>query len=182
MLSVLAQSPVPAGLHPDLQARLELEVQRMSGELSASERKLELLASDLAAERDRTAVQAGLLERKVSSCCNSGRHSTLTNCASIMVQPQQRCCWHILSVCTVAHCQHYCCCGCVANYTKHQERQCVVDMSCAPRSAAKSSTGRRPTTRHLTRSQRCTPSCWPSTKIWRRWRGTWISCTRSWSC
>lgn len=49
-----------------MQARLELEVQRLAGELSASERKLELLASDLAAERDRTEAQAGLLERKVS--------------------------------------------------------------------------------------------------------------------
>jgi hypothetical protein len=54
--------------HSDFaQARLELEVQRLSGELSASERKLELLASDLAAEQDRAAAQAGLLERKVSS-------------------------------------------------------------------------------------------------------------------
>lgn len=47
------------------QARLELEVQRLSGELSASERKLDLTASDLAAERDRVAAQAALLERKV---------------------------------------------------------------------------------------------------------------------
>lgn len=48
-------------------ARLELEVQRLSGELTASERKLELKSADLAAERDRVAAQAALLERKVSS-------------------------------------------------------------------------------------------------------------------
>lgn len=52
-------------MHAPLQARLELEVQRLSGELSASERKLELTALDLAAERDRVVAQAGLLERKV---------------------------------------------------------------------------------------------------------------------
>lgn len=47
------------------QARLELEVQRQSGELTACERKLELLGADLSAERDRVAAQAALLERKV---------------------------------------------------------------------------------------------------------------------
>lgn len=52
-------------MHAPMQARLELEVQRLTGELSASERKLELTASDLAAERDRVVAQAGLLERKV---------------------------------------------------------------------------------------------------------------------
>lgn len=59
-----------------LQARLELEVQRLSGELSSSERKLELLASDLAAERDRVVAQAALLERKVGHTvyCNSSEH------------------------------------------------------------------------------------------------------------
>lgn len=40
-------------------------MQRLSGELSAADRKLELLAADLAAERDRVAAQAALLECKV---------------------------------------------------------------------------------------------------------------------
>lgn len=48
-----------------MQARLELEVQRLSGELAAAERKLELKAADLEAERDRVAAQATLLECKV---------------------------------------------------------------------------------------------------------------------
>ena len=46
---------------------MELEVQRLSGELSASERKLDLKSADLEAERDRGAAQAALLERKVST-------------------------------------------------------------------------------------------------------------------
>lgn len=50
-----------------MQARLELEVQRLSGELAAAERKLELKAADLEAERDRVAAQATLLECKVRS-------------------------------------------------------------------------------------------------------------------
>jgi hypothetical protein len=49
-----------------LQARLELEQQRLTGELTASERKLELTSADLAAERDRVAGMAAVMERKVS--------------------------------------------------------------------------------------------------------------------
>eukprot|EP00775_Hariotina_reticulata_P005684 gene5684-5922_t len=44
--------------------RLELEVQRLKGDLSAADRKAELVAADLAAERDRTSATATALERK----------------------------------------------------------------------------------------------------------------------
>jgi hypothetical protein len=49
-----------------VQARLELEQQRLTGELTAAERKLELTSADLAAERDRVAGMAAVMERKVS--------------------------------------------------------------------------------------------------------------------
>lgn len=49
-----------------LQARLGLDIQRLSGELHAAEHKLELLTADLVAERDKVAVAQTLLERKVS--------------------------------------------------------------------------------------------------------------------
>jgi hypothetical protein len=55
-----------------LQARLELEQQRLTGELTASERKLELTSADLAAERDRVAGMAAVMERKVS-CLQGSR-------------------------------------------------------------------------------------------------------------
>lgn len=48
------------------QARLELEQQRLTGELAASDRKLELTSADLAAERDRVAGTLAVMERKVS--------------------------------------------------------------------------------------------------------------------
>lgn len=47
------------------QARLSLEVQRLTGELGAAERRAELLGADLAAQRDAVAAKAGLLECKV---------------------------------------------------------------------------------------------------------------------
>jgi hypothetical protein len=48
-----------------LQARLEFEQQRLTGELAASDRKLELTSADLAAERDRVAGTLAVMERKV---------------------------------------------------------------------------------------------------------------------
>lgn len=50
-------------------------MQRLSGELSASERKLDLTASDLSAERDRVAAQAALLERKVQQPAGRNREA-----------------------------------------------------------------------------------------------------------
>jgi hypothetical protein len=47
------------------QARLDLEVQRLRGDLSAAHRQVELVAADLAAEKDRTSATAAALERKV---------------------------------------------------------------------------------------------------------------------
>jgi len=47
------------------QARLDLQVQKLSGELSAAGRQLELAAADLQGERDRAAALKALVERKV---------------------------------------------------------------------------------------------------------------------
>lgn len=74
-LSMLPQTPCLPKLCV-WQARLELEVQRLSNELSAAERKLELTAADLAAERDRVAAHAAMLECKVriGRLCVHARH------------------------------------------------------------------------------------------------------------
>jgi hypothetical protein len=58
------------------QARLELQIQKLSGELSFSSRRLELAAADVAAKRDRVGALKAHIERKVrgrgNGCHQSG--------------------------------------------------------------------------------------------------------------
>lgn len=158
-------------------------MQRLSGELSAAERKLELTAADLAAERDRVAAQAALLECKVClwPCawgewegCNCPAGPSWVVLAGTGSDPVKQGLLRSMSKPSLGTTLRAALL--LSHVLKWLGHVCVRCEPCA-NSAARSGAGRRPTTLQLTRSQRCTHSCWQSTKTLRLWRLTSISCT-----
>jgi hypothetical protein len=76
MLADFIRYGVGADFLQSLQARLELQLQQLQGEAQATARQLELLTTDIGAERDRVVMTKALLERKVMRA--GGTHHVAT--------------------------------------------------------------------------------------------------------